>query len=294
MRSPQREELYGYIFVSPWLIGYILFILFPVVYSFILSFCKYNLPFAMRFIGLSNYKEIIRDPFFKLSLYNTLYYTLFSVPLGIATSIAIAIILNMRVRGVSVFRTIYYMPAVISGVAVSLLWLIVLDPSYGLVNYILSLFHIRGPLWLQDPKWSKPALILMSLWQSGGNMIIYLAGLQQIPEQLYEAATIDGANNWFKFWKITLPLLTPTIFLNLVLSIIGSFQIFTQAYVMTGGGPLNSTLFYVLYLYQKGFQSFEMGYASALAWILFTIVLVLTIILFRTSWRWVYYEAEVK
>jgi multiple sugar transport system permease protein len=248
----------------------------------------------MRFIGLSNYKEIIRDPFFKLSLYNTLYYTLFSVPLGIATSIAIAIILNMRVRGVSVFRTIYYMPAVISGVAVSLLWLIVLDPSYGLVNYILSLFHIRGPLWLQDPKWSKPALILMSLWQSGGNMIIYLAGLQQIPEQLYEAATIDGANNWFKFWKITLPLLTPTIFLNLVLSIIGSFQIFTQAYVMTGGGPLNSTLFYVLYLYQKGFQSFEMGYASALAWILFTIVLLLTIILFRTSWRWVYYEAEVK
>jgi len=294
MKSSKREELYGYIFVSPWLIGYILFIVFPVVYSFILSFCKYTLPFTVKFIGLLNYKEIIRDPLFRLSLYNTLYYTLFSVPLGIATSIVIAIILNMRVKGVSVFRTIYYMPAVISGVAVSLLWLVVLDPSYGLINYILSLLHIRGPLWLQDPKWSKPALILMSLWQSGGNMIIYLAGLQQIPEQLYEAATIDGANNWFKFWKITLPLLTPTIFLNLILSIIGSFQIFTQAYVMTGGGPLNSTLFYVLYLYQKGFQSFEMGYASALAWILFIIVLMLTIILFRTSWRWVYYEAEVK
>lgn len=295
MKSTRREELYGYLFVSPWLIGYMVFVAFPVAFSLVISFCKYDLPFTVKFIGLSNYAEMLfHDPLFKTSLYNTVYYTLLSVPLGIATSIIIALILNMKLRGISFFRTIYYMPAVISGVAVALLWLVLLDPSYGLINYLLSLLHIRGPLWLQDPSWSKPALIIMSLWQAGGNMIIYLAGLQQIPEQLYEAATIDGANNWYKFWRITLPLLTPTIFLNLILSIIGSFQIFTQAYVMTNGGPLNSTLFYVLYLYQKGFQSFEMGYASALAWVLFIIVLSLTLLVFRTSRRWVYYEAEVK
>lgn len=294
MKEVQREEIYGYLFVSPWLIGYILFIAFPVVYSLVISFYRYTLPFTINFIGFSNYKKIFYDPLFHIALYNTAYYTLLAVPLGIIASIIIALILNMRLKGISYFRTIYYMPSVISGVAVSLLWLVLLDPSHGLINYLLSLLHIRGPVWLQDPKWAKPALIIMSLWQSGSNMIIYLAGLQQIPEQLYEAATIDGANNWQKFWRITLPLLTPTIFLNLVLSVIGSFQIFTQAYVMTGGGPLNSTLFYVLYLYQKGFQSFEMGYASALAWILFTIVLALTLIIFKTSWRWVYYEAEVK
>ena len=294
MKEIQREEIYGYLFVSPWLIGYILFIAFPVVYSLVISLYKYTLPFTIKFTGFSNYKEIFYDPLFRTALYNTAYYTILAVPLGIIASIIIALILNMKLKGISYFRTIYYMPAVISGVAVSLLWLVLLDPSSGLINYLLSLLHIRGPVWLQDPKWAKPALIIMSLWQSGGNMIIYLAGLQQIPEQLYEAATIDGANSWYKFWRITLPLLTPTIFLSLVLSIIGSFQIFTQAYIMTGGGPLNSTLFYVLYLYQKGFQSFEMGYASALAWILFVVVLVLTIIVFKTSWRWVYYEAEVK
>lgn len=296
-RSKQviKEEIAGYLFVSPWFVGFILFIVGPMIASLFISMCEYRLPYAIKWVGLANYAKMLTgDPLFWKSLYNTVYYTAISVPLGIALSLAIAVLLNQEIKGLGILRTIYYLPSILSGVAVSLLWLLLLDPSFGMINALLEKIGIDGPLWLQDPAWSKPGIILMSLWQVGGNMIIYLAGLQGIPTQLYEAARIDGATSWRCFWSITLPMMTPTIFLSLVMGIIGSFQVFTQAYVMTDGGPLNSTLFYVLYLYRTGFMEFRMGYASALAWTLFMFILVLTVIIFRSSEKWVYYEAQLK
>ncbi len=223
-KQAAREELAGYLFASPWLVGFIVFIAGPMIASIIIALCEYRLPLSIRFIGLSNYKVLFtEDPLFWKSLWNTIYYTGISVPLGISLSLALAILLNQRVFGLGVFRTIYYLPSVISGVAVSLLWVWLLDPSYGLVNAILDTLHIPAPLWLQDPAWSKPGIILMSLWGAGHSMIIYLAGLQGIPTQLYEAAQIDGATSWKCFWRITIPMMTPTIFLNLIMSMIGSF-----------------------------------------------------------------------
>ena len=211
-----------------------------------------------------------------------------------AVALFLAVLLNQKVRGLALFRTIFYLPSVTSGVAVSLLWMWLLDPNGGLVNTLLSYLGIRGPLWLQSPVWSKPALILMSLWGTGGTMVIYLAGLQGIPEQLYEAASIDGANSWARFRHITIPMLSPTIFFTLIIGVINSFQAFTQAYVMTSGGPVNSTLFYVYYIYRRGFQYLHMGYACALAWILFVILLFFTAMQFKLSSQWVFYEGEVR
>jgi multiple sugar transport system permease protein len=201
----------------------------------------------------------------------------------------------MKVRGMRVFRSIFYIPAIMPGVAVTMLWLWILKPQGGVLNYFLGFAHISPKPWLTDPSWALPSFVIMSLWGAGGGMIIYLAGLQSVPTQLYEAAEIDGAGAWKKFRHITLPMISPTIFFNLVMGIIGSFQVFTASYIMTpGGGPGYSTLFYVLYLYQKAFKYLQMGYASALAWILFGIVLILTLIVFKTSGKWVYYEAEAK
>jgi len=203
-----------------------------------------------------------------------------------------ALLLNRQLIGKNVLRTMYYLPSVTSGVAISLLWMWIFDPNLGFFNDLLKRVGINGPLWLQSEKWSKPAIILMSFWGIGGTMVLYLAALQGVPEQLYEAAELDGANSWQKFWHVTIPMLSPTILFTLVMGIIGSFQVFTQAYVMTNGGPLNSTLFYVLYLYRNGFVWLHLGYASAMAWILFIIILVITLLIFRSSPAWVYYEAK--
>jgi len=215
------------------------------------------------------------------------------VPLGMAVSLGVAMLLNARVKGMAFYRTIYYLPAIVPAVASSILWIWVLNPQFGLVNVALQrLFGITGPQWLQSELWSKPSILLMGLWGAGAGMIIWLAGLKGIPETLYEAAEIDGAGGWAAFRHVTIPMLSPYIFFNLIMGVIGTFQIFTQAYIMTGGGPVDSTLFYVYYLFNNAFRYFKMGYASALAWILFVIILALTLLQLRLGKRWVYYEGE--
>ncbi len=285
------EAINGYVFALPWFIGLIVFTAGPIVLSFVLSLTNYDLITPPEWAGFANYKQLFTDPLFYQSLKVTLIYALLSVPLGIVIGVLIAILMNQKVKGITIFRTIYYLPAVVSGVAVAILWQWIFNPEFGLANYLLwKMFGIQGPNWLFDENWALPALVLMSLWGVGGGMVIYLAGLQGIPTELYEAAEIDGANWWHKFWKVTIPMLTPTIFFNLIMGTIGAFQVFTQAYVMTDGGPANATLFYALYLYRNGFQYLRMGYASALAWILFLVILAFTYLELKTSSRWVYYE----
>lgn len=286
------EERHFYLFVSPWLVGFFTFTLGPIIASFVLSFTRYDVIHPPVTIGLENYQRLVDDRLFWQSLKVTGVYTAAAVPLGIVASLTLALILNQKIPGLSVFRTLFYLPNVISGVAVSLLWLWILNPDFGVVNLLLwKLFRIRGPAWVFSESWVIPALVLMSLWNVGGPMLIYLAGLQGIPTQLYEAADLDGANVVQKFYHVTLPMMTPVILFTLITGMIGSFQVFTQAYVMTKGGPGRASLFYVLYLYQNAFLFFKMGYASALAWILFIVILIFTMLLLRTSRRWVYYES---
>jgi multiple sugar transport system permease protein len=265
------------------------------VSSFWFSLTRWDLLTPPQFIGLDNYATLFtRDPLFWKSLKITCVYTFSYVALDLFLALVIALLLNQRIRGVGAFRTIYYLPSVLAGVAYVVMWMWMFNPRGGLINTLLSYVGIEGPRWLQDPKWALPALIIMSLWGVGRSMVIYLAGLQDIPVSLYEAAKIDGANRWQEFRKITLPLLTPAILFNMVFGIIMTFQSFTNVYVATNGGPLNSTLFYVVYLYRKAFEHLSMGYASALAWILFLIVLVCTLVIFRTSGRWVFYRGEME
>lgn len=287
----RRKALEGYLFASPWIIGFFLFTAGPMIASLVLSFCRYDILTTLKWIGIENYRQLFSAPLFWTSLYNTVYWVVFGVPLRLAMALFLALLMNRKLRGTPLFRTIFYVPSVVSGVALAMLWVWLFDPSVGLINTLLRMLGITNPpLWLGSEQWSKPALILMSLWGIGGTMVIFLAGLQDIPEQLYEAAEIDGAGAWHKFRTITIPLLTPSIFFNLIMGVINSFQVFTQAYVMTRGGPLYSTYFYVLYIYDEGFQYMHMGYASALAWILFIIILSLTLIQFVFSKRWVVYE----
>lgn len=293
-RDRTQEVLAGYFVVSPAVLGFLIFALGPVAASFYLSFTDYDLG-QMHFIGLRNYATMLfKDPLFWQSLKVTFVYTVFSVPIGLIAGFSVALLLNQKVHLLSVFRTVYYLPALVGGVAASMVWLWLFSRDFGLLNFFLSLVGIRGPSWLGDPTWVMPAFIVMSLWGVGGPMLIYLAGLQGIPSELYDAAKVDGAGWAGRLWHITIPMMTPVIFFNLVMGIIGTFQVFTQAYVMTSGGPENATLFYVLYLYQNGWQYFKMGYASALAWVLFLVILVFTILVFRSSPAWVYYEGEIR
>jgi multiple sugar transport system permease protein len=294
LTSMQREAMEGFLFISPWVIGFLVFTAGPLVASLYLSFTDWGLVGSPKLVGFKNYAAMANDRLFWQALSVTIRYTLFSVPLGLILALVIALLMIRPLRGIYVMRTIYYLPSVIGGVAVSLLWLWVFNPEFGILNYLLGLIGIKGPGWLADSDWALPALILMSLWSVGGSMIIFVAGLQSIPAHLYEAAELDGANAWHRLWAVTIPMLSPTIFFNLVMAIIGSFQTFTAAFVMTSGGPLNSTLFYVLYLYQNAFKFFKMGYASALAWILFIIILLCTLLVFRSSPMWVFYESEVR
>lgn len=291
----KRQEMFiGYLCLLPWLLGFIVLTAGPIIASFILSLFKYDMVHPAIFIGFQNYKTMLfEDPLFWKSLKATSYYTLLVVPLSVIGSLLIALLMNQNLRFINLFRTIFYLPSVLSGVAVALLWSWVFNKDFGVLNYLLDrLFGIIGPNWLGTEEWVIPALAIMALWGVGGGMVIFLAGLQGIPTQLYEAAEIDGANSWQEFWKITIPLLTPTIFYQLIIGIIGTWQTFTQAYVMTQGGPNYASLLYVLYVYLNAFVWFKMGYACALAWVLFMIILICTILVFKSSSYWVYYEAE--
>ncbi|MGA5688063.1 carbohydrate ABC transporter permease [Cytobacillus pseudoceanisediminis] len=294
MSRQTRENIFGYLFISPWIIGFLGLTLGPLLFSLFVSFTDYNITSRMNFIGLDNFKRMFTiDDLFKTSLWNTLYYVLFSVPLTTAGAIFLSVLLNQKVRGMKFFRTLYYLPAILSGVAVYFLWMQLLSPSTGLVNTFLAWFGIEGPAWLFDPEWTKPALLLMKMWSVGGGMLLYLASLQGVSASLYEAADLDGAGVMQKFFYITLPMISPIIFFDVLTSTIGAFQIFQEAYVMTengSGGPGNSLLFYNLHMWNNAFEVFDMGYASAMAWLLFMVVMVLTIINMKLGKKWVHYE----
>lgn len=290
-----RSERTGYLFILPWFLGLLLFTLGPMLFSFVLSFSKWDIITgigSIEFVGLDNFKAIFHDELFYQSLKVTFIFALISVPLYQIASLLIALLLNMRTRGMKFFRLIYFMPTVIPAVAVSMMWIMIFNPEFGILNRALGWFGIEGPAWLQDPSYALGALIVMGIWGIGNTIIIYLSGLQGVPEELYEAAQLDGAGPLRRFMNVTVPMISPTIFFNLIMGIIGGFQYFTQAFVMTNGGPLNSTLFYNLYLYNKAFVNYEMGYASALSWILFAIILIFTLIVIRSSSMWVYYNGD--
>ena len=289
-----REEIVGYLCIMPWLIGFLVFTAGAMVFSLGLTFFKTDLLSEFRFVGLDNYVKLAADPMFHKSLVITSYYTFVTVPLGLVVGMTIALGLNEKIPLQSLWRTFYYLPSVVSGIAVAILWRWVFNPDIGLLNQTLQLVGIAGPRWLYSEEWAMPAFIIMGLWGSGGGMLLYLGGLQGIPTVLYEAARIDGANKWKTFWRITLPMLSPTIFFNLVMSIIGSFQVFTQSLVMTNGGPNYATLTMMLYLYRKGFEQLHFGYSSAVAWVLFLIILGFTLLVIRSSSAWVYYEGELR
>lgn len=284
-----RRTFEGYLFISPWIIGFVIFTAGALAGSFGISLTKFSMVGPPEYIGLGNYQYMFNDEFFWKSLKVTLYYLL-NVPLNLVLGLLLALLLNQKIKGMSIFRTIFYLPSVTAGVAVALLWMWVFNPRYGVINVILAKIGIQGPAWLGSEVWAMPALIIMSIWGVGGGMLIYLGALQSIPTHLYEAATLDGAGGWRKFLNITVPMITPVLLLNLIIGVIASFQVFTQAFVMTKGGPNYATLFYVLYLYQQAFQWFNMGYAAALAWVLFLVILVFTFVILRTSSKWVYYE----
>jgi multiple sugar transport system permease protein len=291
MTMRKREAIMGYIFLTPWIIGFLFLLVGPMLASIVLSLTDYKLLSSPHWVGLANYERMMADQFVLHSLKVTTTYTLFAVPLGMVCAMAVAVLLNQKIHASGVFRTVFYLPSVISGVAVALVFAWIFNFRFGILNYFLSLVGIDGPNWLGSPRYALWAFVVMSLWGIGANVVIYLAGLQGVPVALHEAATIDGASAWTRFWKITLPLMTPVILFTLVMGVIGSFQTFTQAYIMTGGGPANATLFFLLYLYRNAFNWFEMGYASALAWLLFMVILILTVICGRHH-PWVYYEGE--
>jgi len=290
-RLARKEILAGWLFVAPWLIGFIAFTLGPMLYSLVLIFLKWDLITPPEFGGLVNFRRLLSDQRVPITLFNTAYYTFIGVPIQLIVAFLLAVALNAQIRGLAVYRTIFYLPSITPAVASAVIWLEILQPEYGILNEFLTNFGIQGPNWLYEPALAKPAFILMSLWSVGPQMIIFLAGLQGVPQVVKEAATIDGANDWMQFRHITIPMITPIIFFNLVMGIIGSWQVFTASLIMTNGGPENSTLFYVLYLWRNGFQYFRMGYAALLAWILFFIISIFTVIQFALAGRWVYYEA---
>ncbi len=290
-----KEERAAYLFLLPWLIGLVVLLAGPVIASVFISFSKWNFSTPPVWVGLENYRRMFfGDPDFYRSMGVTLRYTLMSVPIYMVTGLALALLLNRKLRGMNVFRTVMFMPSVIAGTAVAVLWSMLLNPDVGVVNQVLRFIGIANPpRWLSSNEWALPAFVLMGLWSIGGGVIIYLSGLQNIPPHLYEAAEIDGANALQKLFFITLPLLTPTIFFSLITSLIGSFQVFDGAYVLNGrGARRGALLFYLLHLYNEGFRGARFGYASAMAWVLVILAAVAIVVTFRTSERWVYYETD--
>lgn len=286
-----REELTAYVFLIPWFIGFAVFTVGALIFSLYISFYQTDLLTPSRFIGLGNYQELLTDdPLFWKSLTVTSLYTLGVVPLQVGLGLAVALLLNQRVRGIGFWRTVFYLPSVVSGVAVAMIWIWFFHPDFGLFNAILAGMGIKGPSWLYSETWALPSLVIMNVWSIGPGMLIFLAGLQSIPKELYEAAQIDGATEWRQFVFITIPMLMPQILFNTVIGIIGSYQVFTASFVMTQGGPNYATLTMVLYLYQRGFLLARFGYASALAWVLFIIIMFFTMLSLRSGRSAAFYE----
>ncbi|WP_053371865.1 carbohydrate ABC transporter permease [Paenibacillus sp. FJAT-27812] len=289
-RKRNKKAKYFYIFIGPWLIGAILFALYPIIASAYYSFTEYNIVNSPKWIGLGNYEELFHDKIFWLSVKATVKYMLLSIPIQLGLALFFAVLINQKIPFKGFFRTAMYVPSMVSGAAMSLMWLWVFNPKVGLINYMLSWFCVDGPSWLFDEKWALIGIIIMSLWTVGGGMIIFLAGLQGVPQSLYEASDIDGGGRLRSFWHITLPMISPVILFQLIMGMIESFQVFTQAYVMTQGGPNYSTMFYVYYLYQNAFTNSRMGYASAMAWILLLVIMFFTLLVMRMSKKLVHYE----
>ncbi len=287
----RRETLWFYILVAPWIVGFLIFTAGPMLASLYFSFTKYDIVSQPRWVGLQNYTNLLTDKLFWQSLKVTVLYTLLSVPISTMLSLGLAVLLNQRVAGIRIFRTLFYIPTIVSGVALAMIGLWFFNADYGLINSTIKLVTgSNGPHWLDSGQWVLAAMILITLWGIGGTIVIYLAGLQGIPTELYEAAALDGATGYKLFLNVTLPLMTPVIFFTTIIGTINSFQFFTAAQVMTSGGPDYASYFYVLYLYNTAFRDFRMGYASALAWVLFIIVMVLTALAFRSSASYIHYQ----
>jgi multiple sugar transport system permease protein len=296
-RYQAKFALWGYLFLLPWLIGLIVFLIGPIIVSLYLSFTQYDVISPPQWIGLENYRNaLFTDDLFWPSILRTLEYSIVVVPLGLLGSLLLAMLLNRQAKGIGIFRTAFFLPSLTPTVALALLWVWLFDPNYGLINNVLDTFGIPGPGWFASPTWAMPAVILTSLWAGwgGSTMLIFLAGLQGVERSLLEAADIDGAGHLTKFWHVTLPLITPTIFFNFILGIIAALQVFTVAYVATEGGPRYATWFLALHIFNQAFKYFQMGYGSALAWLFVVILLAFTIIQLRFSRSWVYYGGEAK
>jgi multiple sugar transport system permease protein len=292
-RNERRNQVLGLLFISPWLLGFLLFALFPLLASLYYSTTNYDFIQTPRFIGAANYVRLFTiDPDFWTVMYNTLYYVGFGVPIGAAVAFLIANLLNTDIKGRTFFRSLIYIPSIVPAVCTAMVWLFILNVQYGAINGILKYFELPTIPFLSNPSLAKPSLIMIYVWAQGGAVVTYLAALQDVPRMLYEAALVDGANAWHRFWHVTVPLCTPVILFNFIMGIITAFQDFTLPFVLTGGGPMKSTEFYVVNLYRNAFVQFSLGKASAMAWILFLIILLFSVILFRSSARWVYYGGE--
>lgn len=286
----RKEAWLFYLFISPWIIGFLVFTAYPVLMSLYLSFTRYDIMSSPAWIGLDNFKSLFTDKFFFRSIEATAKYTVLSVPINLIVSMLVALLLNAKIPMKAFFRTVFYLPCMISGVALSLLWIWLFNPQIGILNYIIVLFGGQAQPWLQSSSQAIPSLLIMNVWTMGTTMVIFLAGLQGVPTVYYEAATLDGCGPIRKFFKITLPMISPILTFQLITGLIGGLQAFSQAFVMTQGGPNYSTYFYVFYLFQKAFKSFELGYASAMSWLFIVVVTILTLLIFRFSDRYSYTE----
>lgn len=290
-----KRDIVPYLFIMPWIVGFMIFTLGPLLFSLGISFFDWPIVGQPTFVGFGNYiRMFTKDKMFTHSLMVTFKFAFIFVPLYMGIALGLALLLNQKIKGQGFFKTVFYLPSVISGVALSMIWIWIFDFKYGVINYLLSLFGIAGPNWLGDPKWSLIAMVIASLWGQGTMVLIFLGALKEIPKDYYEASMIDGAGPFHRFFKITLPLITPALLFNLIMTIISAFQQLTIALLMTKGGPSNSTYFYAMYVYNNAFKHFEMGYASANAWIMFIIILTLSLLVLKSSSMWVYYESEVK
>jgi multiple sugar transport system permease protein len=289
-----RENLDAYVFLAPWLFGFLALTAGPMIGSIYLALSDWDLLSPVKFIGIKNFPELFRDDLFWLSLYNTAYYTFLAVPSHLLLALGAALILNLKLRWINYYRTMVYLPSITPSVASAFLWMWIFNPDFGLANAVTTSLGLGRSMWIWGPETSKASLILMGFWNIGPQMVIILAGLQSVPDSLYEAAAVDGATAWHRFRHITLPMISPVLFLSLIISVVRTFQIFNQAYIMTQGGPSNSTLFYVLYLFRTAWESLRMGYASALAWVLFLIIMAFTLLQWRLANRWVFYEGDLK
>lgn len=297
-QQARMEERRFWLFLIPWIIGFLVFGFGPLVGSAVLSLTDYSLLSAPNFIGLANYTRLVQDPLFYQTMVNTIYFGVASVVLSVVFTLLIALLLNQNVHGLWFFRMVFYLPSVVAGIATALLWKNILDPDFGLINLVLGWVGIQGPLWLQSPSWAIPGLVIMTVWGAGNTIVIYLAGLQSIPSTLYEATRIDGAGAWARFRHVTVPMMSPVIFFNVITGLIASLQAYVLILVMTGGpgvapgGPENSTLVIGLYIYRQAFQYFDFGYAAALSWVLFVFIMIITAVQFVLAKRWVYYDGK--